>query len=63
MISAEEFHLQFITDGKGQKTAVILPFDEFNELLEDNDLAVIAERKHEPSIAHETVIGDVGLYV
>lgn len=28
-------NLQFITDSDGQKTAVILPIDEFEEMLED----------------------------
>lgn len=37
---------KYIVDEKGGKSAVILPIDEYNELLEDiHDLAVIAERK------------------
>lgn len=37
---------KYIVDEKGKKSAVILPIDEYNELLEDiHDLAVIAERK------------------
>jgi len=42
---------QYIVDGKGKKTAVILPIGEYEELLEDlHDLAVIAERKNEPVV-------------
>ena len=42
---------QFVVDESGRKTAVILPVEEYDELLEDiHDLAVIAERKDEPSI-------------
>ncbi len=42
---------QFVVDESGRKTAVILPVEEYNELLEDiHDLAVIAERKDEPTI-------------
>lgn len=42
---------QFVVDESGKKTAVILPVEEYNELLEDiHDLAVIAERKDEPTI-------------
>ena len=43
---------QFIIDESGNKTAVILPVQKYEELLEDiHDLAVIAERKDEPSIS------------
>ena len=42
---------QYIVDGKGKKSAVILQIGEYEELLEDlHDLAVIAERKDEPKI-------------
>jgi hypothetical protein len=42
---------QYITDENGQKTAVILSLDAYNELLEDlSDLAAVAERRDEPSI-------------
>ena len=42
---------QFVVDEAGKKTAVILPVEDYEELLEDiHDLIVIAERKNEPSI-------------
>jgi len=42
---------QYIIDESGQKTAVVLPVEEYEELLEDiHDLAVIAERRDEPTI-------------
>ena len=42
---------RFIVDESGNKTAVILPLEDYEELLEDiHDLTVIAERKSEPSI-------------
>jgi hypothetical protein len=42
---------QFITDVKGNKTAVILSLDAYNELLEDlSDLAAVAERRDESTI-------------
>ncbi|MBI4691483.1 MAG: hypothetical protein HY754_14625 [Nitrospirae bacterium] len=42
---------QFVVDESGRKTAVILPVEEYDELLEDiHDLAVIAERKDESTI-------------
>ena len=52
-----DLQAQYITDEKGKKTAVILPIEEFEELLEDlQDLAVLAERRDEPTIPHEEVI-------
>ncbi|MDD5434083.1 MAG: hypothetical protein PH343_01510 [Nitrospira sp.] len=45
---------QFIIDESGRKTAVILPVEEYEDLLEDiHDLAVIAERKDEPAISFD----------
>ena len=46
--------VQFLTNKKGQKTAVVLPIDDYEKLLEDlEDLAVIAERREEETIPHE----------
>ncbi len=43
---------QFIVDEAGKKTSVILPVEDYEELLENiHDLTVIAERKNEPSIS------------
>jgi hypothetical protein len=45
---------QFIVDESGSKKAIILPIEDYEELLEDiHDLAVIAERKDEPTISFE----------
>ncbi len=45
---------QFIIDESGNKTAVILPLEDYEGLLEDiHDLTVIAERKNEPTISLE----------
>jgi len=45
---------QYLVDESGQKTAVVIPVEEYEELLEDiHDLAVIAERKDEPTISFE----------
>jgi len=60
MALAKKYHPQYITDKKGHKPGVILPIDEFNELIEDlNDLAVIAERKDEPTMSHKKVKGEL----
>lgn len=55
--SIRELQAQYITDADGNKTAVILPIEEYEELLEDlQDLAILAERRDEPAISHEEVI-------
>jgi len=47
---------RYIVDENGQKTAVVIPINEYEELLEDlHDLAVIAERRDEPTISFEEV--------
>lgn len=41
---------QFIVNENGEKTAIILPIEDYERLLEDiEDLTVIAERRHESS--------------
>ena len=57
MTSIRELQAQYITDETGKKTAVILPIEEFEELLEDlDDLAVIAERRDEETVAMADVV-------
>jgi len=49
-----KFREHYIVDEKGQKTAAILPVKEYEELLEDlHDLAIIAERRDESTVAFE----------
>jgi len=53
-VSMKRFQEQYIVDEKGQRTAVILPIEEYEELLEDlHDLAIIGERRDEPTIDFE----------
>lgn len=50
----QRFKEQYIINEKGQKTAAILPIEEYEELMEDlHDLAIVAERRNEPTIAFE----------
>ena len=50
----ERSHKQYIVDDKGEKTAVVLSLEEYEELIEDiHDLAVIAERRDEPTISFD----------
>ena len=51
---------QFITDTDGKKTAVILPIEKYTELIEDlQDLAVIAERRDEPTLSHAQFVAEL----
>jgi PHD/YefM family antitoxin component YafN of YafNO toxin-antitoxin module len=53
MASIIEKDIQYVTNEAGEKTAVLLPIEEYEELLEDlSDLAVMAERKDEPTVSH-----------
>ena len=50
----------YIVNNKGEKTAIILPIETYNELLEDlEDLAVVAERRGEPTIPHEQFVSEL----
>ena len=52
--------VQYLTDDRGERTAVVLPIREYEKLMEDlNDLAVVAERRGEPVIPHEQFIADL----
>lgn len=46
--------IQYLTDESGQKTAVLLPIAEYEQMLEDiSDLAAVADRRGEPTMAHD----------
>ncbi len=46
--------IQYFVDEKGKRTSVLIPLNEYEELLEDlHDLAVIAERRDEPTVSFE----------
>ncbi len=56
MAQIRELQAQYVTNEAGEKTAVILPIEEFWELLEDlEDLAILAERRDEPTISFDEV--------
>jgi PHD/YefM family antitoxin component YafN of YafNO toxin-antitoxin module len=47
---------QFLVDESGKKKAVVLSLEEYEELLEDlHDLAIIAERKDEPTVSFDEI--------
>ena len=47
----------FVVDENGKRTAVVLPIGEYERLLEDlEDLAVIAQRRNEPTESLANVV-------
>jgi hypothetical protein len=47
---------QFLTDAGGKKIAVVLPIEDYDELIEDvSDLAAVAERRDEERFTLEQV--------
>lgn len=57
MINTKDLALNYITNEAGEKTAVILSIAQFEELLEDiEDLAIVAQRRDEPTISHEDLL-------
>jgi hypothetical protein len=52
--------VKYITDDHGERSAVVLPIADYEKLLEDlNDLAVVAERRGEPTIPHEQFVSEL----
>ena len=55
-----KIHENFIIDRKGKRKSVILPYREYESLLEDlADLAVIAERRKDKTIAHKDFLQEL----
>lgn len=60
MINIKNLHPEYITDDKGNKKSVILPIDDFQDLLEDiEDLAAMAERRNETTVSHEELLREL----
>jgi len=50
----KDMQVQYITNESGERSSVILSIEDFETLLEDlEDLAIIAERRDEPTISHQ----------
>lgn len=60
MIDTKDLALNYITNEAGEKTAVILPIDRFESLLEDiEDLATVAARKEELTTNHADLLAEL----
>jgi hypothetical protein len=52
--------IQFVTDEKGERTAVVIPLDDYQQLLEDiQDLADIVDRRSEDPIPHSEFLAQL----
>ena len=52
--------MKFITSEDGKKTAVVLPIEDYEKLMEDiDDLAALAERREEPSVSHSEMLSEL----
>jgi len=57
MLDIKQLGVQYVTNQTGERTAVIMPIAEFEELMEDiEDLAAVAERREEPTVSHEDLL-------
>jgi len=60
MLDINQLEIRYVTNKAGDKTAVILSIEEFQELMEDiEDLAAVAERREEPTIPHEQLLAEL----
>jgi len=50
----------YVADEVGKRTAVLLPIEDYERLLEDlHDLAAIAERRDEETVSHQDLIAEL----
>lgn len=60
MLDVRKLEVSYVTNDAGDKMAVILTIDDFNELMDDiEDLAAVAERREESSISHEELLAEL----
>lgn len=60
IMTLEHLHPNYVTNDQGEKTAVILPIAEFQQLIEDiEDLAAVAERRDEPTVSHQELLAEL----
>lgn len=56
-----ETAVQYVTNPNGERVAVILPIEDFKELLEDlEDLGAIVERRDEPTVPNDEILDEFG---
>ena len=54
MLKLKDLKVQYITNEAGERRSVIMSIEDFEALLEDlEDMALVVERRHEPTISHK----------
>ena len=62
ILDIKKLEVEYVTNSAWEKTAAIVPIDSFDELIEDiEDLAVVAERREEPTITHNQLLSELSL--
>ena len=57
-----EFPAQYVVNDEGQKTAVLLPIHQYEQMLEDlHDLAIVAKRREEEAINLDEMLERLGI--
>ncbi len=52
--------VKYIANDRGERTAVVLPISDYEKLLAGlEDLAVVAERRDEPTVPHEQFVSEL----
>jgi PHD/YefM family antitoxin component YafN of YafNO toxin-antitoxin module len=52
--------LQYLTNDRGERTAVVLSIADYEKLMEDiEDLSVVAERRGEATVPHEEFVAEM----
>jgi hypothetical protein len=60
MLDLKQLKPQYVTNEADERIAIILPIEEFQELQEAvEDLAVLAERRDEPTVSHEQLVAEL----
>jgi len=60
MLKVDEIEYQYVTNAAGEKMAVVIPINAFQQLLEDlEDLAAVAERREEETVSHADLIAEL----
>ena len=55
-----ETTVQYVTNPNGERVAVIVPLEDFSELLEVvEDLAAVVERRDEPTVSHAELLAEL----
>ena len=60
MVNLKDLHPAYIIDKNGDKKSIIFSISDFRELIEDiEDLALVAERREEPTVSHKELLSEL----